>query len=85
MKTWQMRFSGGSSNTVWNFNPCIMTTLTAAVEEAGFQYFDWNLDSNVAGCAKAAETVYRNVTNGVVRQSVSVVLRHDSTASAWMP
>jgi peptidoglycan/xylan/chitin deacetylase (PgdA/CDA1 family) len=77
VKTWLMRFPGGSSNTVSSFNPGIMTTLTAAVEEAGFHYFDWNVDSDDAGRARAADTVFRNVTNGIVRQTASVVLQHD--------
>ena len=77
VKTWLMRFPGGSSNTVSGFNPGIMTTLTAAVEEAGFHYFDWNVDSDDAGRARDADTVLRNVTNGIVRQTASVVLQHD--------
>ena len=76
-KTWLMRFPGGSSNTVSRFNPGIMTTLTAAVEEAGFHYFDWNVDSDDAGRARSADTVYRNVTGGIVRQGASIVLQHD--------
>lgn len=77
VKTWLMRFPGGSSNEVSRFNPGIMTTLTAAVEEAGFHYFDWNVDSNDAGGAKTARTVFQNVVNGVQNQNVSVVLQHD--------
>ncbi len=77
VKTWLMRFPGGSSNTVSRFNEGIMTTLTEAVEEAGFHYFDWNVDSNDAGGAKKAETVYENVTEGVQKHTVSIVLQHD--------
>ena len=77
VKTWLMRFPGGSSNSVSCFSPGIMTTLTAAVQEAGFHYFDWNVDSNDAGGAKTADEVFRNVTNGIVRQNVSIVLQHD--------
>ncbi len=77
VKTWLMRFPGGSSNTVSRICPGIMTTLTAAVEEAGFHYFDWNVDSGDAGSAKNAERVCRNVTDGVARENVSIVLQHD--------
>lgn len=77
VKTWLMRFPGGSSNTVSSFNPGIMTTLTAAVEEAGFHYFDWNVDSNDAGGARKAGTVYQNVINGAANQNRSIVLQHD--------
>ncbi len=37
-----LRFPGGSSNTISNFNPGIMSRLAKLVEEKGFQYFDWN-------------------------------------------
>ena len=77
VKTTLMRFPGGSSNMVSRFNPGIMSRLTKAVEAAGFQYFDWNVDSKDAGGAKTADEVYRNVINGVKSKSVSVVLQHD--------
>ena len=44
----------------------------------GFQYFDWNVDSNDAGGAKTAEKVYENVISGVKNRSVSIVLQHDT-------
>ena len=72
-----MRFPGGSSNTVSRFNEGIMTYLTQAVEDMGFQYFDWNVDSNDAGGAKKAEEVFNNVTRGVQNRRVSIVLQHD--------
>lgn len=72
-----MRFPGGSSNTVSSFSPGIMTYLTRAVEDMGFQYFDWNVDSNDAGGARKADTVYDNVCKGVEKQNISVVLQHD--------
>ena len=75
--TYLMRFPGGSSNTVSRFNPGIMTYLTQAVEDMGFRYFDWNVDSNDAGGAKDAEEVYENVIAGVQNQRISIVLQHD--------
>ncbi len=72
-----MRFPGGSSNMVSRFNQGIMSRLTKAVEAAGFQYFDWNVDSKDAGGAKTADEVYRNVINGVMYNSASIVLQHD--------
>jgi len=77
IKTTLMRFPGGSSNMVSRFNPGIMTRLTKAVEEKGFQYFDWNVDSKDAGGAKTADEVYQNVINGCRSRSASVVLQHD--------
>ncbi len=73
-----VRFPGGSSNTVSCFNEGVMTALTQAVEDQGFQYFDWNVDSNDAGGAKDQQTVYANVIRGVLRQDVSLVLQHDT-------
>lgn len=72
-----LRFPGGSSNTISSFNKGIMTRLTKLVEEKGFVYFDWNVDSMDAGGAKTADKVYRNVVNGVSGKTNSVVLMHD--------
>lgn len=78
INTMLLRFPGGSSNTVSrNYNKGIMTRLTKAVQQKGFVYFDWNVDSNDAGGAKTARTVFQNVVNGVQNQNVSVVLQHD--------
>ena len=72
-----MRFPGGSSNLVSSFNPGIMSELTVAVQDNGFQYFDWNVDSNDAGGARTAQKVYENVIEGVRYHKTSVVLQHD--------
>ena len=66
-----------ADNAVSRFNEGIMTRLTEAVEDAGFRYFDWNVDSDDAGNARKSETVYRNVISGVANNRVSVVLQHD--------
>ena len=72
-----LRFPGGSSNTVSSFNKGIMTRLTKAVTDMGYQYFDWNVDSNDAGGASSADEVFRNVVNGIGGKNTSVVLQHD--------
>lgn len=54
-----------------------MTTLVKSVEDAGFQYFDWNVDSDDAGQAKKASVVLANVKEGVAAEAVSIVLQHD--------
>ena len=77
VKTTLMRFPGGGSNLVSRYNEGIMTRLTQAVQDAGFQYFDWNVDSNDAGGARKKDTVSANVISGVQNQRVSVVLQHD--------
>ena len=74
-----IRFPGGSSNKVSRFNPGIMTRLTELVEEKGFRYFDWNVDSNDAGGAKTPDEVLHNVMSGILDSTKEhfVVLQHD--------
>lgn len=72
-----VRFPGGSSNTTSSYNPGIMTRLTKAVWARGYQYFDWNVDSDDAGNAKTAGEVYENVVNGCRNEQICVVLQHD--------
>lgn len=48
-KTVLMRFPGGSSNTISkSYCTGIMTELSRLVEERGYFYFDWNVDSGDA-------------------------------------
>ena len=77
IKTSLLRFPGGSSNTVSRFNPGIMTRLTKAVTEQGYQYFDWNVDSGDAGGASGSSEVFYNVISGVSSRTNSIVLQHD--------
>ena len=78
-KSMLTRFPGGSSNTISSiYNKGIMTRLTKKLEELGYQYFDWNVDSNDAGGAKTADEVFKNVTEGVANRQNSVVLQHDT-------
>ena len=77
VRTTLVRFPGGSSNTISHFNKGIMTLLTEAVQNAGFQYFDWNVDSNDAGLARKKDMVLENVTEGLRWHSTAIVLQHD--------
>lgn len=77
VETTLIRFPGGSSNTISSFNSGIMTRLTKAVKKKGYQYFDWNVDSNDAGGAYTAQQVYSNVISGVQNYNTSIVLQHD--------
>ena len=77
IRTNLLRFPGGSSNKVSSSNKGLMTRLTKMVEELGFVYFDWNVDSMDAGGAKTAQQVFNNVTRGVQGKTNSVVLMHD--------
>lgn len=78
VKTTLMRFPGGSSNVVSRQSyEGLMTLLTDKVQDAGFQYFDWDVDSNDAGGARKPETVRDNVIYGCSQRRVSIVLQHD--------
>lgn len=73
-----VRFPGGSSNTVSSFNKGIMTRLTQAVQDMGYQYFDWNVTSGDAGETTDTDVVVQNVISGVQKHDISVVLQHDT-------
>lgn len=78
IKSTLVRFPGGSSNSVsMKYNKGIMTRLTKSLTDMGYQYFDWNVDSNDAGGASTADEVFQNVISGVKKRNVSVVLQHD--------
>lgn len=77
VQTWLLRFPGGSSNTISRKSQGIMTYLTRTVEDCGFSYFDWNVDSGDAGGATSSQQVYQNVINGIGQNSCCVVLQHD--------
>lgn len=72
-----LRFPGGSSNTISNFNKGIMSRLVPMVKALGFRFFDWNVDSKDAGGAKNAEQVFQNVIAGIGNKQYAVVLQHD--------
>ena len=75
-----IRFPGGSSNTVSRkYNRGIMSYLTAQVVNRGYNYFDWNVDSNDAGSdINNSSNIYYNVINNVSHNKTNVVLMHDS-------
>ena len=75
-----LRFPGGGSNTISrNYCKGIMSRLAKTVEDMGYRYFDWNVDSNDAGGAKTSDEVYRNVVNSIAKSGRThfVVLQHD--------
>lgn len=78
VRTTLMRFPGGSSNEISRrYCEGIMTTLTEAVQNAGFQYFDWNVLSGDAGDTKDTEEIIDYVVEGIRTHPVSIVLQHD--------
>lgn len=76
--TTMMRFPGGGSNTISKkYCAGIMTRLTQAVEDQGFQYFDWNVSSGDAGGTKDTDQIVTNVINGIGNKQYAIVLQHD--------
>ncbi len=71
------RFPGGSSNTVSNFNPGIMSRLTRAMTDMGYRYFDWNVYSGDAGDTSKTTQIATNIKEGCAEHRVSIVLQHD--------
>ena len=74
-----IRFPGGSSNGVSkNYCKGIMTKLVVTVQNEGYQYFDWNVDSRDAERFDAAgilESVKKS-TKGT--RKTNIVLMHDN-------
>lgn len=71
-----IRFPGGSSNVVSaKYSQGIMSRLTEKVQEKGYQYYDWNVDSGDGGGADIEEIKNRSVTD---RYSHVAILFHDS-------
>lgn len=81
VKTYLMRFPGGSSNTVsrrYDGGTHIMSKLSQEVVKRGFTYFDWNVLSGDADVAKTSDAVYNNVISTLKTSGSSVVLQHDT-------
>ena len=78
-----IRFPGGSSNTVSNFNPGIMSKLTKEVEDAGYVYFDWNVSSGDAGGTTTSSGVYQNVIRSLGNYHTYIVLMHDAGGKTY--
>ncbi len=77
-RTWLLRFPGGSSNTVSRrYCAGIMSRAVERVQEEGFSYFDWNVDSGDAYGCQEAERIYRKIISGIRTRRRAVVLQHD--------
>ena len=72
-----IRFPGGSSNTVSrHYQTNIMSKLVDEVEQRGYTYFDWNVDSRDAE-GKNSEQIYNYTIGGLSKTRGNVVLMHD--------
>ena len=75
-----VRFPGGSSNTVHKkYCKGIMPKLEKALEEKGYVYHDWNVDSGDAtGSNVAVDKLLRNIKNDIGSKNVIDILMHDT-------
>ena len=71
------RFPGGSSNTASFVNYGIITRLSQSLENMGYRYFDWNVNSADAEGAAGASAVAGNIIRGCSGKHCAVVLQHD--------
>ena len=79
-KSMIIRFPGGSSNTISaKYVKGLMTTLTKAVRDKGYQYFDWNCDStDASGNNVPVEKLVSNATSCTANHVD--ILMHDTDA-----
>lgn len=79
-----MRFPGGSSNTISkNYCSGIMTELAGKVQEEGYLYNDWNVDStDASGNNVPADRLIASVKKECSKNTFNVVLMHDTDAKA---
>lgn len=77
-----MRFPGGSSNTVSKkYKKGIMSKLVNSVEEWGYTYVDWNVDStDASGNRVAPERIIKNIQTYSKNKGDICILMHDTSA-----
>ncbi len=76
-----LRFPGGSSNKVslsQANNPGVMTRITQKVQEMGYYYFDWNVDSDDAGGLTMPVEHLVNEIKSYPKSNSICVLMHDT-------
>ncbi len=83
VKSYVIRFPGGSSNTISaDYSPNLMTKLVQEVENRGYAYFDWNADStDASGNGVDPAVLISNATAGIGQDHV-VLLMHDTDAKS---
>ena len=73
-----IRFPGGSSNTISaNYCSGIMTTLAQAVQDRGYQYWDWNSDCGDGATVTTEEAIAESQQ---FSEENLVFLAHDASA-----
>ena len=77
-----IRFPGGSSNTVsTEYSKGIMSKLVTKVQEEGYLYNDWNVDStDASGNNIPVDQIVSSVKNSCSKKTYNVILMHDTDA-----
>ena len=74
-----IRLPGGSSNTISKkYNKGIITRITNKLNDTGYYYFDWNIDSMDASGKLSSEAIYNNTILGL-HHGTNIVLMHDAS------
>ena len=75
-----LRFPGGSSNTVSQKHcPGIMTRLTRSVQEQGYSYYDWDVDSGDADAVTVPKKrIVSNIKERICNRRDAIILMHDA-------
>lgn len=77
LKVNNIRFPGGSSNTVSRkYSKKIMSRLVKQVEKKGFRYFDWNCENGDGYSKMAKSEMIRRATSSSANQVM--ILMHDA-------
>ena len=77
------RFPGGSNNTVSKRygGEDLMDKIIQRIEEEGYTYFDWNVDSmDAAKNNQDKDVIINSVLNGAAGKQEAIILMHDAAA-----
>lgn len=80
-----IRFPGGSSNLVSKkYAKGIMSDLVKLVNDNGYIYYDWNIESGDSGGVKSSQELYNNVISNLSHDKINMVLLHDFENNYYM-
>lgn len=75
-----VRLPGGSSNTVSKrYSIGVVSLIVNRLNEYGYYYYDWNIDSEDASGSLSKEQIYNNVTTRL-HSGTNIILMHDSAS-----
>ena len=77
-----LRFPGGTSNTVSRkYQVGIMTVLSKAVLDKGYQYYDWNASNGDGNCYTDSDTLINTALKEIRGNKEVMMLMHDGTGN----